>query len=274
MCTVGKIVDTLPEGPPVWGVTSLGEEVFLLRAKEERDQIEVYDLDYRLQRRLSVPNSRGFSDMTSCERYHCMYIADPIVMCIHRLDAQGTTTQWPVNDQPWGLSVNKSDCVLVLCPFVRKIKEFTSGGDLLRELTLPADVINPWHAIQLASGQFIVCHGSRDDPVHRVCLVGADGRQTVQTHGAQPGSHPDQCDLPGHLAVDDNEFVFVADSVNRRVTLLSPTLNYMRHVVSCDTLKWWPWRLHLDAQRGLLYVIENEWKNSVYTAGRVVVFSV
>jgi len=77
------------------------------------------------------------------------------------------------------------------------------------------------------------------------------------------------------LAVDDNEFVFVADLNNRRVTLLSPTLNYIRRVVSRDKLKWLPFHLHLDVQRRRLYVADNEPKgDGKFTAGRVVVFSV
>ena len=72
--------------------------------------------------------------------------------------------------------------LLVACLDVRKIKEFSSHGDLLRELTLPGDVIMPFHTIQLTNGQFIVCHGGRDDSVNRVCMVSADGRHIVHSH--------------------------------------------------------------------------------------------
>jgi len=145
---VGQVVHTLPEGEPVGGVTSLADKIYLLRGKE-RDNVEVYDvITYRLQRCLTVPNIRGFSDMTSCEHYHCVYIADHIAVCIHRLDVQGAATGWSVNDKPFCLSVNAAHNVLVTCRKVRKIKEFSSHGDLVRELTLPDDVINPWHAIQ------------------------------------------------------------------------------------------------------------------------------
>jgi len=58
------------------------------------------------------------------------------------------------------------------------------------------------------------------------------------------------------------------------VTLLSPTLDYIRQVVSRDQVKWGPRRLCLDVQRRRLYVTDNEWKDGEYTAGRVVVFSV
>jgi len=143
-----------------------------------------------------------------------------------------------------------------------------------RELTLPDDVIHPWHALQLtsASGQFIVCHGGGGDAVNRVCTISADGQEIVRTHGGQPGSETGQYDVPRHLAVDDNEFVFVADSYNRRVTLLSPTLDFVRHVVSRDKLKWGPESLHLDVHRRRLYHVESEGGELI--VGRVIVFSV
>jgi len=274
----------MPEGPPVSGVTTLDDEIYLLRNKE-RDQIEVYDaINCRLLRCLTVPNCRGVNDMTICAHNRCMYIADVTAKCVHRLrltltlarklGLQRTATQWPVNDKPRRLSVNKSHNVLVTCPVVRKIKEFSSDGNLLRELTLPDDVITLWHAIQLANGEFIVCHGGEDDAVHRVCKMRADGRYIVHSHGGQWGSDTDQYNGPIHLAVDNNEFVFVVDANNRRVTLLSPTLNYIRQVVSSDKLKWYPTHLHLDVHRQRLYVTDNEWKGGEWTSGRVVVFSV
>ena len=274
LCTEGKLVHTLPEGLPVGGVTSLGEEIYLLRWKAARDQVEVYDvISYRLLRCLTVPNSRGFTDITSCEHFLCLYIADPDVECIHRLDLQGNSTQRPVKDEPWGLSVNADDNLIVTCREVRKIKEFSPRGDLLRDVTLPDDVIHPRHAIQLTNGQFIVCHGDLDDPINRVCKVSEDGGHIINSHSGQPGSNIGQYYVPRHLAVDDNEFVFVVDFNNRRVTLLSPTLDYKRQVVSSDEFKWRPFCLCLDVQRGRLYVTDNEVKVGKPTAGRVVVFT-
>jgi len=271
---VGQVVHTLPEGPPVGGVTTLAGEVYVLRGKA-RDQVEVFDvITYRLLRLITVPNLRGQTDITSCEHYRCVYISDDIVKYIHRLDVQGAATRWAVNDEPWGISVNAARNVLVACDEVCKIKEYSSHGDLLRELTLPGDVTTPWHAIQTRNGEFIVCHGDRDDAVNRVCKISVDGRDIVQSHGGQPGSDTGQYDVPVYSAIDDNEFVFVVDINNRRVTLLSPTLDYTRQVVSRDKLKCNPLRLYLDTQRRRLYVADNEFKNSKFTAGRVVVFSI
>jgi len=274
---VGQLVHALPEGAKVCGVTLLAGEIYLLRHKD-RDPVEVYDVTtYRLQRRLTVPGARNVIDMTSCEHNRCVYVGDYRGKCVHRLDVQGAVTQWAVNDQPCSLSVNAAHNVLVTCVFVRKIKEFSSHGDLLRELTLPDDVIRPWHAIQTRSGQFIVCHGGSGHPVHRVCMISADGRHIIHSQGGQRGSDTDQYDEPLHLAVNDNESVFVADCGYSRVKLLSPTLQYVGQVVSPDQLKWGrPYRLYLDTQRRHLYVAGNEWnaEQRVFTSGRVAVFSV
>jgi len=268
---VGQVVHTLPEGRQVRGVTTLDDELFLLR---EQGQVEVYDvITYLLLRCLTVPNFGVLDDMTSCKQYRCVYISDFGVKCIHRLDSQGAATQWPVNDIPHCISVNKAYQVLVVCRFVRKIKEFSTHGELLRELTLPHDVTHPWHAIQLTSGQFVVCHGFNVDADYRVCTIRADGHETVRAHGGQRGPGAGQYKLPVHLAVDDNEFVFVADCENRRVTLLSPTLDFVRHVVSHNKLKWGPYRLLLDVPRRRLYVAENAIIGGE-TTGCVVVFSV
>jgi len=271
---VGQVVHTLSEGLAVGGITSLAGEIYLVRPKA-RDEVELYDvISYRLQRCLTVPGAKGFTDMTSCEHYHCVYISDPRIECIHRLDVQGAATRWPVNDRPLGLSVNAAHSLLVACDEVHKIKEFSSHGNLLRELTLPDDVTMPWHSIQLTNGQLVVCHGGVGDALNRVCMISADGRHIVHSHGGQRGSDTDQYRWPVHLAVDNNEFVFVADVFNRRVTLLSPTLHYVRQVVSSDKLKGYPYGLYLDVQRRRLYVTDNEWKDGEWTSGRVVVFSV
>ena len=276
MCTEGQVVQTLPEGQEVWGVTLLAGEIYVLRWKERRcDQVEVYNVtSYRLERCLTVPNARGFTDMTSCEHYLCVYIGDPFVKCVHSLNVHGISTRFAVYDEPAGLSVNTAHNVLVTCPHVRKIKEFSSICGLLREFSLPLVVVHPLHAIQTRSGQFVVCHGSRGDQIHRVCMISADGHHIVHSHGGCRGIDSGQYSFPNHLAVDDNESVFVADMENRRVRLLSPTLEYIRQVVSPDQLKWCPVRLYLDAKRRRLYAADCEWKVDKYAGGQVVVVSV
>jgi len=276
LCTAGQLVHALAEDLPVWGLTSLAGNIYLWRDKV-REQVEVYDAStYRIWDYLTVPGVRGITDMASCKHYLCVYIGDPVTQCVHKLDirSQGAATRWAVNDEPQGLSVNAAHSVIVTCRTARKIKVFTSHGECLSDVSLPDGIINPWHAIQTSSGLFILCHGNHGDQLHRVCMMTADGRHIVHSHGENWGRATGEYNVPRHLAVNDNELVFVDDIFNRRVKLLSPTLEYVVDAVSRDQLTWRPCRVCLDTERRLLYVADNEWKDGSWTTGRVVVFSV
>ena len=100
----------------------------------------------------------------------------------------------------------------------------------MRETALQSDIEWPWHSLQLTTGQFVVCHGGVHSDLHRVCVVGDDGK-VARSYGGQRGSNVGQLDCPCHLAVDkDSQFIFVADQYNDRVVLLSPTLQFVRYV--------------------------------------------
>jgi len=233
--TVGRVLHTLPEGVPVLGVTLLDNLLYLLRGAKTSEQIEVYDMDScRLLRYLTVPALGAKADMTSCAHNSCAYISDWTNKRIHRvgLPHGAVITSWPVNDQPECLSVTDTHSVLVTCREVGKIKEFSTNGELLREIQLPQDVTSPRHAHQLSNGQFIVCYGGRRVPVHRVCLIGSDGH-VVKSFGLPKDSSSQQMNVPCHMAVDMNGFVFVADYNNCRVLLLSPELT-LCHVINSN----------------------------------------
>jgi len=270
---VGSVLHTLPDGKPVMGVTSLKNLLYVLRHKAS-DQIEVYDIHTdHLLRQFSVPGLLHMSDMTACAYNVCIYIAGSTDKCVHRVAVSSNdVTKWSVNGSAVGLSVTDTHNVLVTCCDVREIKEFTTDGKLLRRVKPPRKVMSPWHTIQLSSGEFVVSHGGITDPVHSVCLIGSHGH-IVKSYGGPKGSGSQQLNVPIHMAVDRNGFVFVADHNNRRV-LLSPDLTYVREVVSREQLKWKPWRLYLDVDRRRLYVADNEAKDGNFTTGRVVIISV
>ena len=75
-------------------------------------------------------------------------------------------------------------------------------------------------------------HGVAYNGIHQVCLVEADGIHGLVTgsYGSQRGSEIGQLSWPRRLAVDeDSQFIFVADHCNRRVVLLSRTLEFVRY---------------------------------------------
>jgi len=255
-------------------VSSLQDRLYLLRGTVSYNQIEVYDVcdSYRFLHHLNVP-ALGFAfDIVVCGCYNCAYISDTKIRWVHRVPLDGSeVTGWPVNDVPSCLSLTFKDTVLVTCRKVDKIKEFATHGEFLREIDLQTDGwYLPWHAVQLCSGDFVVCHGDNEKQTpHGMSLVNSDGAvfKSIRWVFGQGFN------TPSHMAVDGNEFIFVIDRNNCRVLLLPPTLTYAWKVVSCDELEGWkPYRLSVDVKRRLLYVAVNEHdKRGDYTAGRVVV---
>jgi hypothetical protein len=144
--------------------------------------------------------------------------------------------------------VNSVCNVLVTCHEARKIKEFTTDGQLIREVSLQSDVIHPNHAVELTTDQFVVCHGDINDPLHRVCIVDSNGR-VLQSYGGSKGSGSGQVNSPVRLAV--NGFILVADLNNDRVLMLSPKLTFIREVL---TKMRGVLRMSLDVYTGRLYV--------------------
>jgi DNA-binding beta-propeller fold protein YncE len=132
----------------------------------------------------------------------------------------------------------------------------------VREISLQPDITNPWHAVQLSSGQFVVSHWG---PGHRVSVVGVDGR-IVCSYGGSPGSGDKQLNTPRSLAVGESGCILVADQFNNRVVVMDSSL-LQSHVLPLiiDGGLRAPWNLWLDQSHGRLYVGE-------YNGSRVSVF--
>ena len=75
MLAVVRLRHTFPVDRTVRGVTTLDDELFVLRLPAN-NQIEVFNVDdYSLQRHLSVPRLRDAVDMASCSHHRCLYVA-------------------------------------------------------------------------------------------------------------------------------------------------------------------------------------------------------
>ena len=229
-----RVIELISTEDHVLGVTSVDDELFALLCRDD-NQVAVYSInDYQLLRHLHLPGLKGHcdSDMTSCVRHKCLYASDFDNNCIHRYDlSSSAVSKWPVPDRPCGLSVTPgSSNLLVACRGPSKLVELhADGGQSVREITLPSDIKCLQHAVQLTTGQYVVCHGL-GDILHRVCLVDVEGRVT-RSYGGQFGSDVGQLNVLRHLAVDeDSQFIFVADFYNDRVVLLSPTLEFVRSI--------------------------------------------
>ena len=158
-----------------------------------------------------------------------------------------------MDDSPEGLSVTRNHHLLVTLESSKRIREYTTHGDVTREINLDVSIDYPRHSIELSSGQFVVCHA--DSTQHRVCTVDTSGR-IVQSYGGRKGSSAGQPNGPSCLAVDKRGYVLVADYYNQKVQILSPALTHLCDVTLPEHKLHWPCCLHLDEQRGRLYVGE------------------
>jgi len=264
MCSAARVIKTISTGDDVLGVTSVDDELFVLLDRDY-DRVAVYSInDYRLLRHFSLYGLKrfylilqlyGVNDLTSCVRHRCLYASDYDNGRVHRYDlASSATSKWSVLGSPYRLSVTPSCNLLVTCSEPSKLVELSAdSGQCVREIALHSDIKYPRHAVQLTTGQYVVCHS---DPysLQRVCIVDDDGRVTRSYGGQQRGSGVGQLNEPCHLAVDeDSQLICVADLNNNRVVVLSPTLelvSYISEGLSC------PCRLYLHQETRRLYVAQ------------------
>ena len=197
--------------------------------------------------------------MTSCVRHRCLYACDYGNTCVHRYDlASSAMSKWSVPGRPVSLSVTPSANLLVTCRFPNKLVELSAdSGQCVRAIALQSDIYWPRHAVQLTTGQYVVC--LRQDgwfrSVDRVCIVD-DGGGLTRSYGGQSLFGVGQLNDPCHLAVDeDSQFVFVADCCNNRVVVLSPTLELVRYI---SEGLFRPHRLCLHQETRRLYVGQHD----------------
>jgi len=171
-------------------------------------------------------------------------------------------SKWSVPGRPVSLSVTPSANLLVtICWFRNKLVELSAdSGQCVRAIALQSDIACPRHAVQLTTGQYVVC--LRQDgwfrSVHRVCIVD-DGGGVTRSYGGQSLFGVGQLNLPMHLAVDEeSQLIFVADCDNNRVVVLSPALEFVRYI-SEGLSK--PQRLYLHQETRRLYV--GQWNRDV-----------
>ena len=251
---------------PVSAVTSLGNELFVLRWDWDWDnqQVEVYDAStFTLQRNITVPGlGRWPRGLAVCAHNKCLYVSDDDVhrafTCgIHRAELSGSNAvkMWSLDSGPYGLSLNKEHNVVVVCCEAPKIQEYTTHGALVREISLEqAGMKCPWDAVQLSTGDYVV---SENKSHGAVIVVGIDGR-VVRRYCPSPFSNVGKMNLPSRLAVTKNDDILVTDTGNKRILLVKSSLSSARELaLPADDGIRYHHGLCLDESRGRLYVGES-----------------
>ena len=140
------------KGNAVGGVTTLGDDVFVV-GDDPQQRIEVYDAKtFTLQRHITVPRLGRYSfGLAACPDNNCLYASDWDNASVHRVELSGNNAvmKWSVARQPAGLSVNSEHNLLVVSEDESKLQIFTTHGTLLQNIQLQADIERPWHACLL-----------------------------------------------------------------------------------------------------------------------------
>jgi len=246
---------TLGRGQCVTAMTSLNDEVFILRWTIR--QVLVYDArTFALQRSISIPSANCLWGLAACAHHKCLYVSDGVCNSfIHRVELSdgNPLTTWSVASSPRGLSVNDAHNVVVACYGANKIQEYTTHGTLVREISQEACVMSPFHAIELSTGHYVV---SKFMSPGAVSVVGLDG-QVVTSYCPSITSDVGTMLYPKSLAVTKNENILVVDRDNDRILLINHSLSTAQQLdlpVS-DELHV-PWSLCLDESMGRLYIGE------------------
>src|SRR6218665_795128 len=138
---------------------------------------------------------------------------------------------------------------------------------LLRTIVLTgADILNPWHAIKLTNGDYIVCNGRYGLSQHRVCAVRLSAvsnagvinigkNDVVSTFGGERGLTSALMNSPIRFDVSTNGSIYVADHINGRILVLDAKLKLKSELIPANEhgLRR-PRRLHLDKAKDRLLV--------------------
>ena len=96
---------------------------------------------------------------------NCLYIADNLGKCIHKVDLSVMTTvgvaSWNVSGYPHGLSLTSAGNVLVVT-WPNEVFEFTSNGTLIRQINETNYI---WQALEVNDGMWVY---SRQNPMNGI----------------------------------------------------------------------------------------------------------
>ena len=144
------------------GIAHVGAELFTVI----NDRATCFNIHtYAQTREIIVPGMKQATSLAACKQNNCLYIGETDAKCIHRVVLSNSScSKWSLNADPRQVSLTKAFNLLVTLP--QTIEEYTSAGNLVRYIKLDSSLENPRHAIELSSGQFVICHAG--DAQHRV----------------------------------------------------------------------------------------------------------
>lgn len=217
----------------VVGVASLDNRLFVLH-NPSKQHIDVYDSEaFQQQQSLKVndlSDDTTWNGLTTCVINKFLYVSDHDEAKVYKvqLAIDSEVLKWSVGRRPMGLSTNAACNLLVACFDDEKILEYTTNGAFVREIHLQLnddEFLNPWHAIQLTNGHFVVSCGDVNSESH-VFEVDVNGRVLATCSNQLKSTSKPEFSWPRHFAVDkNNELIYVLDCWKNRVVILNRSLD-------------------------------------------------
>jgi len=245
---------TSPYHQKVTGIATLGDEMFVVRWNDPN--IYVYKPntnDVNIQRIIIVgAGSATLRGLAACEFNQCLYVSEANNQTIHKVSpmTNAKVKQWSVNGQPYGVTVNSAYNLLVACYNTHKVQEYTTDGNVVREINLQPGITNPSHVVQLQSDEFGITH--HGGSVNGYSVVGSDGKIVKSTASGQMSSSY------GFAVSKGGSKVLVADFGNNRILLLtSESMSAEQLPTAFNVGLNQPYCIHFDASAGEMYI--GEW---------------
>jgi len=227
------------ENSTVTGVTQLLDRMYVVCRKSNR--VLVYDsATFARLEDIVVEPKYGQTlwprDMAACSVNNCLYITDINNYAIWRVkeNKEEEHLVWLMlhaNIYLLHLSVTSQGHVLLLGTNPPTLYAHYCDGSVERTLELPSDMREPHHALENATGNYIISHGDQASDLHWICEVTKNGH-VIRSFGGQCGGGQGQVNCPVHIALDELGRVYVADYNNDRVVVLDPSLNLSKVVLS------------------------------------------
>ena len=239
----------------VRGIAVLNERVYV--AVYKSNKVQVFNSStHALEPNIPVP---GLSDPFDIAGSGNVLHIGSTNGKIYRIELRDKSiTSWSVGSSGGRISlfVNKHEHVIATNHTSNSLYEYTSTGELRREIALKGDSGYLYRAVHMDGDQFLVCQvggGSIFIEFHRVCLVDNRG-YLIKSFGSTNGFGNENLSNPYRLVVDRNGFILVADYSNSRVVLLNKQLEYVKDIIPASMKMSRIFTLFLDEDNGRLYV--------------------
>src|SRR6201995_5808586 len=132
------------------GMATLDSQLFIVRLGSQ--QIDIYNTtDFTETGHVTVKDMKLPFSLVACSHYNCLYVSDDTdPYYIHRVELSDKfVTKWKLQGSPYSISVTRAHNVIVTLYYDSVLQEYTTQGELMRDISFDDNKERPCHSIQL-----------------------------------------------------------------------------------------------------------------------------